>query len=100
MSQPFCLWAARCSCRPCSTAPQPGAPSTRLRRASNPWPEVRMQFELTDEQRELRRGVRDFAEGRLREWCERTEASGESFPREVIDLMRDHDLIGVDVPVE
>jgi alkylation response protein AidB-like acyl-CoA dehydrogenase len=59
-----------------------------------------MQFELTDEQRELRHGVRMFAEGRLRPWCEKVEESGESFPREVIDVMRDHDLVGVDVPVE
>jgi hypothetical protein len=56
-----------------------------------------MNFDLTDEQRELRRAVRDFAEGEIAphvsEWDEKSE-----FPREIVKKLGEMGLMGVIFP--
>jgi alkylation response protein AidB-like acyl-CoA dehydrogenase len=59
-----------------------------------------MQYQLTDEQLTLRKSVREFATRYLAPICEKTERAGAWMPDEVIDLLRTHDLVGVDVPEE
>jgi alkylation response protein AidB-like acyl-CoA dehydrogenase len=58
-----------------------------------------MNFELTDEQKELRRAVRDFAEGEIRphvsEWDEKSE-----FPAAVVKKLGEMGLMGIIFPEE
>ena len=56
-----------------------------------------MEFELTEEQRELRHTVRDFAEGEIlphvKEWDEQS-----SFPRELIGKLGSLGILGILIP--
>lgn len=58
------------------------------------------QFDLTEDQKLLRSSVREFAQKKLRKWALEVEAEGGWVPDEVIELLRAHDLVGVDVPAE
>lgn len=58
-----------------------------------------MDFELNDEQKEIRRSVREFAESEIRphvmEWDE-----AQHFPREIIPKLGELGLMGVTIPAE
>ncbi len=58
-----------------------------------------MDFELTEEQKEIKRSVRQFAENEIRphvmEWDE-----AQHFPHEILDKLADLGLMGVTFPVE
>ncbi|MBI2321547.1 MAG: acyl-CoA dehydrogenase family protein, partial [Chloroflexi bacterium] len=57
-------------------------------------------YTLTPEQIELRKFARDVAERHLVARADEVEKAGAFFPRDLIDLFRDLDLLGIDVPQE
>lgn len=58
-----------------------------------------MDFELTEEQRMLRRMVREFAEGEIAPRAEEIDATDE-FPHDLFDRMADVGLLGLPFPAE
>src|SRR5919109_1629855 len=59
----------------------------------------RMQFDLTDEQREIRRLVRDFADGEVRPVAEELDRT-KSFPYEIVAKLGELGLMGMPFPEE
>ena len=58
-----------------------------------------MQFDLTDEQREIRRLVRDFAEGEVRPVAEELDRE-KRFPYEIVAKLGELGLMGIPYPEE
>lgn len=59
-----------------------------------------LQYSLTKEQEQLRQMLHEFADKVLAPRAIEVEASGEFFPREILDQMRDMNLLGIDIPPE
>src|ERR671933_1796146 len=58
-----------------------------------------MEFELTDEQREVRRLVRDFADGEVRPVAEELDRD-KRFPYEIVAKLGELGLMGIPYPEE
>src|SRR5215218_5487324 len=59
----------------------------------------RMQFDLTEEQQQIRRLVRDFAAGEVRPVAEELDRE-KRFPYEIVAKLRDVGLMGIPYPEE
>jgi len=57
-----------------------------------------MNFDLTSEQEELRALARRLADTEVRPWAAHWDET-EEFPDRILDLYRDHDLLGLTMPV-
>ncbi|HEV2074717.1 MAG TPA: acyl-CoA dehydrogenase family protein, partial [Thermoleophilaceae bacterium] len=58
-----------------------------------------MTFELTDEQREIQRLVRDFADGEVRPVAEELDRE-KRFPYEIVEKLGELGLMGIPYPQE
>src|SRR5215208_7119902 len=71
----------------------------RSRRSARTSISRRMQFDLTDEQQDIRRLVRDFADGEVRPVAEELDRE-KRFPYEIVAKLGELGLMGIPFPEE